>query len=282
MPSFHLPDCHDTIRRALSEDIGTGDVTTLFTVEPDLRAEADFIAKQPGIVAGVEILRQTLLQLDPSIEFTVELEDGETAEAGDTIATARGQACALLTGERVALNFIQRLSGIATMTSQFVALTAGSKARIVDTRKTTPGLRALEKYAVRVGGGRNHRFGLYDAILIKDNHILAAGSIAAAVDRALGQASHTLSITVECDRLDQVREAVDAGADIVLLDNMSPEEMTEAIELIDGQAMTEASGRITLETVAAAAQSGIDLISVGALTHSAPALDISMDIRIIA
>jgi nicotinate-nucleotide pyrophosphorylase (carboxylating) len=281
MPSFNLPDCLDTIRRALAEDIGTGDVTTLYTVDPDVRAEADFIAKEPGIVAGLEIVRQTFLQLDPGIEFKVQLDDGESAEAGDTIATASGNARALLTGERVALNFLQRLCGIATMTSQFVALAAGSKARIVDTRKTTPGLRALEKYAVRVGGGRNHRFGLYDAILIKDNHILAAGSIASAVDRALAQASHTLSITVECDRVDQVHEAVDAGADIVLLDNMSPEEMSEAIELVEGHAMTEASGGVNLSTVAAIAQTGVDLISVGALTHSAPSLDISMDIRMV-
>ena len=278
MPHY-LPDSMEVIRRALNEDIGTGDVTTQLTIDADLRANADFIARQTGIIAGTEVVRQTLLQLDPGMEFVIHLEDGDTAAAGDKILTATGSAKAILTGERVALNFLQRLSGIATTTSRFVALAAGSKARIADTRKTTPGMRALEKYAVRVGGGRNHRFGLYDAIMIKDNHIQAAGSISQAVERALSQASHTLSVTVECDTLEQVREALDAGADILLLDNMSVEELTEAVELVDGQAMTEASGGVNEETAAAIAQTGVDIISVGALTHSAPALDISLDLR---
>src|SRR5437016_4671486 len=174
---FYPPDCIETIRRALNEDLGTGDVTTQLTIDPEQRAEADFIARQAGIIAGTEVVRQTLLQLDPGMELAVHLQDGETAELGDRILTATGSAQAILTGERVALNFLQRLSGIATITSRFVALAAGTKARIVDTRKTTPGLRALEKYAVRVGGGRNHRFGLYDAIMIKDNHVQAAGGL---------------------------------------------------------------------------------------------------------
>jgi nicotinate-nucleotide pyrophosphorylase (carboxylating) len=274
------PDSIDAIRRALAEDIGTGDVTTQLTVDPDLRAAADFVAKQTGVIAGTWIVRQTLLQLDPGIEVELHVEDGETVQPGDVMLTAKGSAQALLTGERVALNFLQQLSGIATMTSRFVALAAGTKARIVDTRKTTPGLRALEKYAVRVGGGRNHRFGLYDAILIKDNHIQAAGGIGAAVERVLSQGSHILSITVECDTLEQVREALDAGADIVLLDNMAAEQVAEAVEIVEGLAMTEASGGINEQTVAAMAQAGVDIISVGALTHSAPALDISMELRL--
>jgi len=195
--SFHMPDCAEIVRHALAEDIGTGDVTTDLTVDPGMRAEAHFVAKQAGIIAGTEAVRQTLMQLDPGIELQIHLEDGETAEVGEKILTARGSARALLTGERVSLNFLQQLSGIATLTSRFVALAVGTKARIVETRKTTPGLRLLEKYAVRVGGGRNHRFGLYDGIVIKDNHILACGGITTAVERALSQASHTLSITVE-------------------------------------------------------------------------------------
>ena len=278
--AFYAPDCAEIIRQALAEDIGTGDVTTQLTVDPNLRASADFIAKQAGVIAGAEVVRQTLLQLDPAMDFALLVEDGETAEPGDTILTATGHAQSLLTGERVALNFLQRLSGIATMTSRFVALAVGSKASIVDTRKTTPGLRVLEKYAVRVGGGRNHRFGLYDAIMIKDNHIQAAGGIAAAVERAQAQASHTLSVTVECDTLEQVREALDAGVDILLLDNMTVDELTEAVEIVDGQAMTEASGGVNEQTVAKIAQTGVDIISVGALTHSAPTLDISMELRV--
>jgi len=276
--SFHMPDCAEIVRHALAEDIGTGDVTTDLTVDPGMRAEAHFVAKQAGIIAGTEAVRQTLMQLDPGIELQIHLEDGETAEVGEKILTARGSARALLTGERVSLNFLQQLSGIATLTSRFVALAVGTKARIVETRKTTPGLRLLEKYAVRVGGGRNHRFGLYDGIVIKDNHILACGGITTAVERALSQASHTLSITVECDTLEQVREALEAGADILLLDNMSTEELTEAVEMVEGQAMTEASGGVSEDTVAEIARTGVDIISVGALTHSAPALDISMEL----
>ncbi len=278
--AFYPPDCTEIVRQALAEDIGTGDVTTQLTVDPDLKATAYFIAKQAGIIAGIDVVRQTLLQLDPGALFEIHLEDGENVEPGDTILTATGRAQALLTGERVALNFLQRLSGIATMTSRFVALAVGTKARIVDTRKTTPGLRALEKYAVRVGGGRNHRFGLYDAVMIKDNHILAAGGITAAVERVMAQASHTLSITVECDTLEQVQEAMDAGADILLLDNLPTESLAEAVEMVDGQVMTEASGGVNERTVAEIAQTGVDIISVGALTHSAPALDISLDLAV--
>lgn len=277
--AFLAPECTEIVKRALAEDIGTGDVTTELTVDRNMTLTADFVAKQAGVIAGGDVVRQTLEQLDPDVEVTVHVLDGESVEPGTVILSATGDAQALLTGERVALNFLQRLCGIASMTSRFVALAVGTKARIVDTRKTTPGLRLLEKYAVRVGGGRNHRFGLYDAILIKDNHIQAAGGITAAIERALAQASHTLSITVECDTLDQAREALDAGADIILLDNMSPAEIAEAVEMAEGVAMTEASGGVNEQTVAEIAQTGVDIISVGALTHSAPALDISMELR---
>ncbi len=200
--------------------------------------------------------------------------------AGEPIFTMQGRAQSLLTAERVALNFAQRLSGIATKTARFVELVAGTRARIVDTRKTTPGLRALEKYAVRVGGGYNHRFGLYDAILIKDNHIAASGGIALAVQNAFAHAPHTMTVTVECDTLAQVQEALDAEADILLLDNMSLEQLRQAVELIGEQAATEASGGVNEQTVAAIAQTGVDIISVGALTHSATALDISLDLTL--
>lgn len=201
-------------------------------------------------------------------------------EPGQTLLTVSGAARSILTGERVALNFVQRLSGIATKTARFVELAAGTKARIVDTRKTTPGLRSLEKYAVRVGGGHNHRFGLYDAVLIKDNHIAASGGITQAVSRAFALAPHTMTVTVECDTLAQVQEAVEAGADIILLDNMSIVQLEQAIEIIAGQTATEASGGVNEDTVAAIALTGVDIISVGALTHSAPALDISLDLEV--
>lgn len=276
--SLYVPECRDIVRMALAEDIGSGDITSLLTVDKDSPAKAKIVAKQAGIVAGLPVVQQVFMQVEPGLEIEFDVEDGDPIEPGATLGTIKGQAQAILSGERVALNFLQRLSGIATKTARFVALVVGTKARIVDTRKTTPGLRALEKYAVRVGGGRNHRFGLYDAIMIKDNHIRASGGITQAVERALAQASHTLSITVECDTLEQVREALDAGADILLLDNMTNEERGEAVEVVDGQAMTEASGGVTEETVAEIAQTGVDIISVGALTHSAPSLDISLDL----
>ena len=270
----------ETIRRALAEDIGTGDITTLLTVPMDTLAEGTIVAKAPGVVAGLTAALETFLEINPSLDIVEHLQDGATVSPGTVLVTIEGGARHILIGERVALNFLQHLSGIATKTARFVALTAGTKARIVDTRKTTPGLRAFEKYAVRVGGGYNHRSGLYDAILIKDNHIQVCGGITAAVQAAFSQAPHTMTVTVECDSLEQVDEAVTAGADIVLLDNMSLEKLAEAVAFVAGQAAVEASGGVTEETVAAIAQTGVDIISIGALTHSAPALDISLDLEL--
>ena len=273
-----LPDVLDTVRHALAEDIGTGDMTTLLTVPEGAVAMGSLLAKQAGVVAGLPVAAQVFAQVDPALAIEFTAEEGQYVEAGETLMAVRGSARSILTAERVALNFLQRLSGIATKTARFVALVEGSKARIVDTRKTTPGLRALEKYAVRVGGGFNHRFGLYDAILIKDNHIQAAGGITPAVQAAYAQAPHTMTVTVECDTLAQVEEAIAAGVDIVLLDNMSLDMLRQAVELLDGQAAAEASGGVNEETVTAIAQTGVDIISVGALTHSAVALDISLDL----
>jgi nicotinate-nucleotide pyrophosphorylase (carboxylating) len=273
-----LPDIIDTVRHALAEDIGTGDMTTLLTVPEGAVAMGSLLAKQAGVVAGLPVAAQVFAQVDPALAIEFTAEEGQYVEAGETLMAVRGSARSILTAERVALNFLQRLSGIATKTARFVALVEGHKARIVDTRKTTPGLRALEKYAVRVGGGFNHRFGLYDAILIKDNHIQAAGGITPAVQAAYAQAPHTMTVTVECDTLAQVEEAVAAGVDIVLLDNMSLDMLRQAVELLDGQAAAEASGGVNEETVTAIAQTGVDIISVGALTHSAIALDISLDL----
>jgi nicotinate-nucleotide pyrophosphorylase (carboxylating) len=275
---YFVSDCAEIVRRALAEDIGTGDMTTLLTVPPEARARGEIVAKASGIIAGLPVVTQVFAQIDPGLTLTFHLQDGEQAQPGQTLCSMEGSAQSILTGERVALNFLQRLSGIATRTARFVELVQGTKARIVDTRKTTPGLRSLERYAVRVGGGRNHRFGLYDAVLIKDNHIQASGGITEAVERALAQAPHTFSVTVECDTLSQVEEAIEAGADILLLDNMTPSQLAEAVELVAGQAMTEASGGITEETVQEIALTGVDIISIGALTHSSPALDISLDL----
>lgn len=278
--TFLPPDMGETVRRALAEDIGTGDVTTLFTVPEETQAVARMVAKAPGVVAGLPVAVSALLHIDPALDVEQLVEEGERVEPGQTLLTVSGAARSILTGERVALNFVQRLSGIATKTARFVELAAGTKARIVDTRKTTPGLRSLEKYAVRVGGGHNHRFGLYDAVLIKDNHIAASGGITQAVSRAFALAPHTMTVTVECDTLAQVQEAVEAGADIILLDNMSIVQLEQAIEIIAGQTATEASGGVNEDTVAAIALTGVDIISVGALTHSAPALDISLDLEV--
>ena len=280
LPLFFRIDTTEIIRRALAEDVGTGDVTTLFTVSPDAQAVANVVAKSAGVIAGLPLVERVFDMIDPSLMMEYIVEDGEHVRPGQTIFNIMGPAQSILIGERVALNFLQRLSGIATKTARFVELAAGTRARIVDTRKTTPGLRVLEKYAVRVGGGHNHRFGLYDAVLIKDNHIAASGGITQAVQSAFAQAPHTMTVTVECDTLAQVQEAVDAGADIVLLDNMSVEQMEQAIEIVAGQAATEASGGVTEETVAAIAQTGVDIISIGALTHSAPSLDISLDLTL--
>lgn len=266
----------DIIRAALAEDIHTGDITTLALLPTPRVINGVLRAKEEMVIAGVGVAGRVFALLSPETVFTPLVNDGETVSSGKTIATLSGDASLLLQGERVALNLLQRMSGVATLTSRYVHAVAGTRARIVDTRKTTPGLRILEKYAVRAGGGINHRTGLYDGVLIKENHIAAAGGITEAVRRARAYIPHTLKIEVETESLEEVREAVAAGADIIMLDNMSVPLMQEAVQYIAGRALVEASGGVNLTTVRAIAETGVDIISVGALTHSAPAKDISM------
>ena len=269
------------VRAALTEDIGSGDATTLATVTRAVQARAVMRARKPLTVAGLAFADTAFRMLSSSVKIKRRLHDGQRAQAGQVLLEVCGPAHALLSAERVALNFIQRLSGVATLTVAFAAAAQGTRAQILDTRKTTPGWRRFEKYAVACGGGRNHRFGLYDMVLIKDNHLAALrdakpNAIAAAVERARGRFPK-LKIEVEADTLEQVAQAVEAGADIILLDNMTPAQMRKAVTLVAGRAKTEASGGVTLKTVRAIAQTGVDFISVGALTHSAPAVDIGLD-----
>lgn len=268
----------DIIRRALAEDIGSGDVTTECLVPEGATAEAVIYSKERGVLAGLDVAERVFRTLDPGARLEKYLSDGCLLEPRKPIAMVAGSARALLTGERVALNFLQRLSGIATATRRLAELIEGTEARLADTRKTTPGLRLLEKYAVRVGGGYNHRVGLFDGILIKDNHIKVAGGIAEAVRRVRSSAPHTLRIEVEVEDLEQLEEAVRAGADAVLLDNMPVAMIREAVKRYKGRVLLEASGGITIHNIREIAETGVDLISVGAITHSAPALDISMDV----
>ena len=266
------------VRAALAEDLGrAGDLTTDTVVPKDARARGVLNARQPGVVAGLCVAEMAFRLLDPDVRFSVARPDGVGVGANEPIATVNGRARALLTAERVALNFLCRLSGIATATRAIVEAVQGTRARIVCTRKTTPGLRLLEKYAVRAGGGANHRFGLDDGVLLKDNHIVVAGGIRAAVERAKAALGHMVKVEVEVDRLDQIREALAAGADAILLDNMTPTEMREAVGIIGGRAVVEASGRITAETARVIAATGVDVISCGWITHSAPILDIGLD-----
>jgi nicotinate-nucleotide pyrophosphorylase (carboxylating) len=266
---------------ALAEDLGlAGDVTTAATVPADARASAVVAARRPGVVAGLALAEAAFRALDTEVEFAPRVADGSTVAPGAVLARVEGAARALLTAERVALNFLGRLSGIATLTRRYVDAVAGTRATIVDTRKTTPGLRAFEKYAVRCGGGRNHRSGLFDAILIKDNHIAAAGGLAPAIERARAYAAHMIKIEVEVDTLVQLEEALRHPIDAVLLDNMSPAQLCEAVGIVAGRVLTEASGGVDLDTVRAIAETGVDLISVGALTHSAPVLDLGLDFEV--
>lgn len=264
------------IEQALLEDIHTGDITTMAVVPGNRPASARLIAKENLVVAGLSTAARVFSKLDPATRFNNCISDGEKATAGTVLATLHGEASHLLMGERVALNLLQRMCGIATLTASFVEAVAGTEARIVDTRKTTPGLRQLEKYAVRVGGGINHRTGLYDGVLIKENHIVAAGGITEAISRAKAYIPHTLKIEIETETLAQVDEAIAAGADIIMLDNMSIEEMRSAVATIAGRAKVEASGGVNLDRVRVIAETGVDIISVGALTHSPRAMDISM------
>jgi len=269
----------DLIERALKEDLGPGDVTSEATIQPDSTSRAVMIAKQSLVLAGLEVGRAVFFTLDPNIQFTPLVKEGESIPAGTDIVRLSGNTRALLAGERVALNLLQHLSGIATLTAQYVEQVKGLKAEVLDTRKTLPGLRQLEKYAVRLGGGRNHRYGLFDGVLIKDNHIKAAGSITKAVEQAREKAPHILKIEVETKTLDEVREAIAEKADIIMLDNMPIDMMREAVILIAGCALVEASGNVTLKTIREIAETGVDIISSGSLTHSAPAADISMKIE---
>ncbi len=264
------------IENALAEDIHTGDVTTLAVVGEKRAALARLIAKEPLVLAGIEVAARVFHLLDPSVSFTGFYSDGARLAASDVIAELSGNAASLLQGERVALNLLQRMCGIATLTARYVAAVEGTGARVVDTRKTAPGLRVLDKYAVRVGGGTNHRGGLYDGVLIKENHIAAAGGITTAVSRARSYIPHTLKIEVETESMAEVAEALAAGADIIMLDNMSPAAMREAVTLIGGRALVEASGGVNLETIREIAATGVDIISIGALTHSCRAMDVSM------
>ena len=266
------------VRAALAEDIGAGDITTTVCIPAGTKASATLLAKSPGVVAGMAVGALAFRLLDPNARWEALVEDGARVGQGRLpIARVSGDARALLTAERVALNLMQRMSGVATVTARYVELIAGTKARIVDTRKTTPGLRVLEKYAVRVGGGVNHRLGLYDCVLIKDNHIKAAGGIHAAVTAARAQAPHTMKVEVEASTIDQVNEALACGTDIILLDNMGLDLLRESVQIIGGRAIVEASGGLNETTVAAVAATGVDVLSIGVLTHSAPAMDISLD-----
>ncbi len=269
------------IKMALEEDLGSGDVTTLSTVQPGTQARALIKTKQECVVAGLQVLELVFRTLDSSLEIETQVADGDFLKVGDPIMAVTGNVISILMAERVALNFVQRLCGIATLTSQFVAEIQGSRAEIVDTRKTTPGWRSLEKYAVQVGGARNHRHGLFDGILIKDNHIRAAGTITDAIAHAQRLAPHGLKIEVEAADLNEVKEAARSGADIILLDNMDEALLRESVAFVREQypaIKLEASGGIVLENVAQVAACGVDFISVGALTHSAPAIDISLDL----
>jgi nicotinate-nucleotide pyrophosphorylase (carboxylating) len=275
-----IPDriLREIVARALAEDIGAGDITTRATVDDGAICRAQIVAKAGGVVAGLYAAEATFHSLDPAISFQFTAQDGATVQPGMTVARLEGEARAILTGERTALNFLQRMSGIATLAARYVEAVKGTKARIVDTRKTAPGLRLLDKYAVRVGGGVNHRIGLFDGVLIKDNHIRAAGGLGKAVARARETPHHLLKIEVEAQSIAQVEQALAARADVIMLDNMGVQEVRQAVALIAGRAETEASGGVTLENIRALAESGVDYISVGAITHSAPALDFSLEI----
>lgn len=264
------------IRMALQEDITSEDVSTNAVMRSAVKGTVDLIAKEDGIIAGLDVYARVFQILDEKTEISFNFKDGEAVKKGDLLGTVTGDIRVLLSGERVALNYLQRMSGIATYTKQVSKLLEGSKVTLLDTRKTTPNCRVFEKYAVRIGGGCNHRYNLSDGVLLKDNHIGAAGSVAKAVAMAKEYAPFVRKIEIEVETMEQVKEAVEAGADIIMLDNMTPEMMKEAVELIAGQAQTECSGNITKENIAKILETGVDFVSSGALTHSAPILDISM------
>ena len=276
MTNDTLAQIKPIIQNALVEDIGDGDVTTDCIVSPGAMLGGQFMAKATGIVAGLEVVGLTFALIDEGVQFTPQLAEGDPVQAGTLIASVSGSGRALLSGERVALNLLQQMSGIATLTRQFVDAVSGTKAVILDTRKTAPGLRLLDKWAVRLGGGQNHRFGLYDMVLIKDNHIAAAGSITEAVKRVRERDKRDRAIEVEVKSLTELEETLELSVDRILLDNMRPAEMREAVRVADGRTPLEASGNVSLDNVAAIAATGVDYVSVGLLTHSVQALDISL------
>lgn len=267
----------ETIRLALLEDIGHGDVTSSLVVPDGNKSKAQIIAKEDFILAGIPFVKEVFAYIDPEVEMKIFFDEGSDIKKGDIIADISGNSRSLLVGERVALNILQRVSGIATMTKAYVDRVLGLPVKIADTRKTAPGMRFMEKYGVRIGGGANHRFGLYDGILIKDNHIKIAGGVGKAIELAK-KAHHLLKIEVEVKSLDELKEALNAGTDVIMLDNMSLDEMKDAVKIAKGKVIVEASGNVNLENVRSIAETGVDIISIGALTHSARAVDISMKI----
>jgi len=274
----HLSPIDKIIDSALEEDLGPGDVTTSALIDPSMRGEARLLAKEEIILAGIEVSEGVFSRIDPEIVVDSRYHDGDVVPDGDDICVVKGSMRAILSGERTALNFLQHLSGIATLTRRYVEKTDSSRVRVIDTRKTTPGLRILEKYAVRMGGGFNHRFGLFDGVLIKDNHIAAAGSLSKAVAKIKGAVPHTLRIEVEVEDIKGVEEAIEAGADAILLDNMSLKEIREAVSMAGGRVLLEASGGITLESIEEISKTDVNLISAGAITHSARSVDISLEL----
>jgi nicotinate-nucleotide pyrophosphorylase (carboxylating) len=271
----------EAVHAALNEDLGrAGDITSQATIPASAKATAVIASRQVGVIAGMAFAKSAFAMLDPNLKFEILVVDGGKVLVGTEVARISGPARALLSGERVALNYLGRLSGIASLTAKFASEIAHTKAKIADTRKTTPGLRAFEKYAVRCGGGMNHRFGLDDAVLIKDNHIAVAGGVTAALRAAKSYVGHLVKIEIEVDNLQQLKEVIAEGADVVLLDNMSLDQLREAVQMVAGKMKCEASGNVNLSTVKAIAETGVDIISSGALTHSAPVLDLGLDIRI--
>ncbi len=264
---------------ALKEDIGCGDITTDSVVSPHLTGLGDVMAKDDFVVAGLGVARSVFIQLDSTVDFSTDFKDGDFIKIGQVVFSVQGKLASILKAERTALNFIQRLSGIATLTHAYVDRLKNTHVRVVDTRKTTPGWRALEKYAVKIGGGSNHRMGLYDGVLIKDNHIAACGGILAAVARARKEVHHLVKIEVEVTNPQELTEALSAGVDVIMLDNMTPEQIHKAVKQINGQVLVEVSGNVTLDNLSQLAEAGVDFISVGALTHSAKSADMSMKIR---
>ncbi len=276
-----VPAVSQLIKSALEEDCGNGDVTTVATIPEDACAHGRYIAKEDGVLCGMPVVRAVFDELDPDIKLDVHFEEGQSFKRGDVLAEVCGNARSVLTGERVGLNLLQHMSAVATATSRAVKEVAGYKAKITDTRKTTPGLRYLEKLAVRVGGGTNHRFNLSDGVLIKDNHIVAAGGITAAIKAARASVPHTLKIEVEVENFEELDEALTAGADIIMLDNMSCPDMKKAVDIVSGRAVLEASGNMGDRDLKEVAATGVDIISIGALTHSVKALDISLKFKLV-